>query len=132
LIAFDAKKYTNLVSKNDKNRFFGPLVKFFERAVNLYAIPFFAILIVFAALYLIWFIFGNLLGGLIRLMFSCCKIKLSKEEAKEDQFFDARVPTKDMLDELDLFYGLDSKGFYKDPKLRKITLEKLKIYNRRI
>ena len=79
IISFDTLKYKNLVFKEDQNKFFAPMVKLFDRATNLYAIPFSAILIAYVLLYLIWFIFGNLLGGLLGCICSCCKVKLKSK-----------------------------------------------------
>lgn len=91
----DVKVVSDALSNSNLNNFFGPLVKFFDRATNAYGIPFALILALFVAYVLLSFVFGNILGGLFKLIFGCCKEKKleDKTKAEADNWFDLRVQT---------------------------------------
>jgi len=87
----DVKVVSDTLANSNLNNFFGPLVKFFDRATNAYGIPFALILAIFVAYVLLSFVFGDLFLGLFKLIFSCCKVKLKEDKTKADNWFDLRV-----------------------------------------
>ena len=136
----DVKVVSDALSNSNLNNFFGPLVKFFDRATNAYGIPFALILALFVAYVLLSFVFGNILGGLFKLIFGCCKEKKleDKTKAAADNWFDLRVQTQEMKDEFKLHESLiknTKENFYKDDvdgKLRKFVEDRLKIYDKNV
>ena len=133
--ALDAKVVSDTLKNSNLNNFFGPLVKFFDRATNAYGIPFALILAIFAAHVLLSFVFGNILGGLFKLIFGCCRVKLEEDKTKTDNWFDVRVQTEEMVDEFKLHDSLSKQNFYKDDvdgKLRNFVEDRLKVYNKNV
>lgn len=107
IVEFDAKTYANNVTDRNLDSYFGPVVMFFNRGTNLYGVPFFVILIIYVALFILGFLFSNVLGLIFNLIFGCCKVKLKKDKTKKDMWYDARVATNEMSDEFDLYNSLD-------------------------
>jgi uncharacterized membrane-anchored protein YhcB (DUF1043 family) len=132
IVSFDAKSYAANATGENLDSFFGPLIKFFDRATNLYGVPFFAILLIFFAIFILGFVFNNIIGSVFGLVFGCCKINLTKNKTKQDMWFDARVQSSEMADEFDLYKSLHQGKYYTVPEVKKLTQDRLNIYNSRI
>lgn len=132
LVKFDAASYANDVTDSNLDSFFGPIITFFDRSTNQYGFPFFAVFLVFFIIYILGFLFNNVLGLLFKILFGCCTVKLKKDMTKKDHWFDYRVASKEMSDEFSLYTALDQKNFYTVEQVKKFTEIRLRLYNRQI
>ena len=92
IVDFDAKSYANDVTDQDLDSFFAGFIKFFDRATNLYGLPFFIILLLYTVYFALGFVIKDLLGLIYKILFGCCKVKLKKDNTRRDMWFDARIP----------------------------------------
>lgn len=117
IVDFDAQSYADQVTRDNLDSMFAVIQVFFERSVNLYAVPFFIILLLYVLIFILSFLFSNVIGTILTILFGCCKVHLKKDPTRRDMWFDARVPTNEMSDEFDLFNSLKSKNWYKNDKV---------------
>lgn len=131
-ITLDAKSYANSITESNFDNFFGTLVKFFDRATNIYGIPFFIVLLLFILIRILGFIIVNIFSLIFKLLCCCCHVKLKQDDLKDDMCFDARVPSSEMAEEFNLYNSLVQQGYYTNPSVKHHTEIRLKIYNSRL
>ena len=132
LVSFNASDYANEVTDSNLDSFFGPVITFFERATNQYGVPFFVIFLLFFIIYILGFLFNNVLGLLFDILFGCCKVKLKTDKTKKDNWYDFRVASKEMADEFSLYSALDAKKFFTVEQVKSFTEIRLRLYNRQL
>lgn len=125
ILGTSAQAYADNMTTSNLDSFFGGLIKFFDRATNVYGLPFFLILILFILQFVLSFIFADVLGLVVKLLFGCCKVNLKKDETKRDMWFDALVSKQEMDDEADLYNSLNKKLWYKNEAMKTFVKTKL-------
>jgi len=69
---------------------------------------------------------------MLKLIFSCCKIKLKEARAKDDKKFDFRVLSPEMEDDIQLNQLLAEKNWFKGEGAIEMTNGRLHLYRSRL